>query len=268
MPNSQTPEKKATSFSTKEKDEETLYSYFGARYYMSDISVWLSVDPMADKYPTMSPFMYCAGNPLKYIDPNGMEWDPSELTTEQQESWRKSMDYACKTSPAFKKMFEHLENSETVYKVNIGETQDNAPAQFNSNTNTLTYRDAESFLTSNAYIEEIFHAYQTDNNSLYDRNKEFNYEFEAKIAKLLIQYQGFGFAITPGTEKMVEFMEKEYGLFNVPSCEEINSNNFQSNYMLNAESYRQYNESNNIGNSHYRKKTDQFPQSIILLFCK
>ena len=40
-------------FSGKEKDVETGYSYFGARYYNSDLSVWLSVDPMADKYPTV-----------------------------------------------------------------------------------------------------------------------------------------------------------------------------------------------------------------------
>jgi len=58
-------------FSGKEKDEETSYSYFGARYYMSDVSVWLSVDPMRDKYPSMSPFMYCAGNPVVLKDPNG-----------------------------------------------------------------------------------------------------------------------------------------------------------------------------------------------------
>ena len=60
-------------FSGKEKDEETSYSYFGARYYMSDVSVWLSVDPMKDKYPNMSPYMYCAGNPVKFVDPNGEE---------------------------------------------------------------------------------------------------------------------------------------------------------------------------------------------------
>jgi hypothetical protein len=30
------------------------YSYFGARYYDSDLSVWLSVDPLADKYPHLS----------------------------------------------------------------------------------------------------------------------------------------------------------------------------------------------------------------------
>ena len=34
------------TFSAKEKDTETGLSYFGARYYSSDLSIWLSVDPM------------------------------------------------------------------------------------------------------------------------------------------------------------------------------------------------------------------------------
>jgi len=47
------------------------------RYYDSDLSVWLSVVPiaigtLADKYPSMSPFMYTLGNPVMLIDPNGM----------------------------------------------------------------------------------------------------------------------------------------------------------------------------------------------------
>ncbi len=60
------------TFSGKEKDVETGYSYFGARYYDSDLSIWLSVDPLADKYPSMSPFMYTAGNPVMLVDPDGM----------------------------------------------------------------------------------------------------------------------------------------------------------------------------------------------------
>jgi RHS repeat-associated protein len=61
------------TFSAKERDLETGYSYFGARYYDADISIWLSVDPMADKYPSMSAYMYCAGNPVKLIDPDGRD---------------------------------------------------------------------------------------------------------------------------------------------------------------------------------------------------
>ena len=48
------------------------YLYFGARYYDSDVSVWLSVDPLARKYPSTSPFMYVRGNPVILVDPTGM----------------------------------------------------------------------------------------------------------------------------------------------------------------------------------------------------
>ena len=61
------------TFSAKEKDTETGYSYFGSRYYSSDLSIWLSVDPMSDKYPSLSPYVYCADNPVKLVDPNGEE---------------------------------------------------------------------------------------------------------------------------------------------------------------------------------------------------
>ena len=63
------------TFSAKEKDPETGLSYFGSRYYSSDLSVWLSVDPMSDKYPSMSPYVYCADNPVKLVDPNGEEYE-------------------------------------------------------------------------------------------------------------------------------------------------------------------------------------------------
>ena len=61
------------TFSAKERDFETGLSYFGSRYYSSDLSIWLSVDPMSDKYPSLSPYVYCADNPVKLVDPNGEE---------------------------------------------------------------------------------------------------------------------------------------------------------------------------------------------------
>ncbi len=35
--------------------------------------LWLSVDPLADKYPNISSYAYCAWNPVKYIDEYGLE---------------------------------------------------------------------------------------------------------------------------------------------------------------------------------------------------
>ena len=65
-------------FTGKERDEETGYGYFGARYMDHELmTMWLSVDPMADKYPNISPYAYCAWNPVKLVDPDGREFDPA-----------------------------------------------------------------------------------------------------------------------------------------------------------------------------------------------
>ena len=48
-----------------------LYIY----YYTDQLSIWLSVDPLADKYPHLSPYAYCSDNPIMRIDPDGMADD-------------------------------------------------------------------------------------------------------------------------------------------------------------------------------------------------
>lgn len=60
----------------KEKDYESGFHYYGARYYWSEVlSGWLSVDPMMDKYPNISPYNYCVWNPVKLVDPDGQDGD-------------------------------------------------------------------------------------------------------------------------------------------------------------------------------------------------
>ena len=84
------PPAESHTFSAKEKDSETGLSYFGARYYSSDLSIWLSVDPMSDKYPSLSPYVYCADNPVKLVGPDGEDvWitgDEWELAFKQLKS--------------------------------------------------------------------------------------------------------------------------------------------------------------------------------------
>lgn len=59
-------------FSGKERDVETGYDFFGARYYSSIFGHFTSPDPLADKYLYISPYTYCNWNPVKYVDPDGM----------------------------------------------------------------------------------------------------------------------------------------------------------------------------------------------------
>ncbi|MCZ8296185.1 RHS repeat-associated core domain-containing protein [Flavobacterium sp.] len=60
-------------FNGKELDEETGLYYYGARYYDPKVSIWLSVDPKAEKYPSYSPYNYCLNNPILFIDPDGQD---------------------------------------------------------------------------------------------------------------------------------------------------------------------------------------------------
>ena len=58
------------TFTGKERDIETGYYYFGARFDNVDLG-FMSVDPMSDKYPSISPYAYCAWNPIILLDTNG-----------------------------------------------------------------------------------------------------------------------------------------------------------------------------------------------------
>ena len=70
-------------FTGKERNAETGYGYFahqarGAHHGARDMdheftTMWLSVDPMSDKCPSVSPYAYCAWNPMKLVDPDGRE---------------------------------------------------------------------------------------------------------------------------------------------------------------------------------------------------
>ena len=83
-------------FNGKEKDYESGFHYYGARYYWGEVLTgWLSVDPLADKYPHISPYNYCMENPIKVIDPMGMDTiNPSDPSKPES----KQLSKACKSS--------------------------------------------------------------------------------------------------------------------------------------------------------------------------
>ena len=47
----------------------------GARFYDSDVARFLSLDPAAMEYPSLSDYNYVAGNPVMFIDPDGKRID-------------------------------------------------------------------------------------------------------------------------------------------------------------------------------------------------
>ena len=77
-------------FNAKEFDEETGMYYYGARYYEPRLSLWMSCDPMQEKYPSISAYTYTNGNPIVFVDIMGLY--PKHLLQLHKTSWWKS-DY-------------------------------------------------------------------------------------------------------------------------------------------------------------------------------
>ena len=46
---------------------------YGARFYDPILTRWTTQDPLAEKYASTSPYVYCMGNPVRLVDPNGMK---------------------------------------------------------------------------------------------------------------------------------------------------------------------------------------------------
>ena len=45
---------------------------FGARMYSPSNMRWMTMDPLAEKYYSISPYVYCLCSPLLYVDPDGL----------------------------------------------------------------------------------------------------------------------------------------------------------------------------------------------------
>ncbi|MBR5955526.1 MAG: RHS repeat-associated core domain-containing protein [Bacteroidales bacterium] len=49
---------------------------FGARMYSPSNMRWMTMDPLCEKYYHISPYVYCFGNPIRFVDPDGRDgWD-------------------------------------------------------------------------------------------------------------------------------------------------------------------------------------------------
>ncbi|MEQ8626122.1 DUF6443 domain-containing protein [Ekhidna sp.] len=69
--NSEGTPKQRFLFNGKEHQDNTGWFDFGARMYNPEIGRWHNIDPLAEKYFTLSPYSYVANNPVNAIDPDG-----------------------------------------------------------------------------------------------------------------------------------------------------------------------------------------------------
>ena len=115
-------------FNAKEFDAETGNYYYHSRYYDPKWSLFLGVDEHYFNYPSFSPYVYTAHNPINLTDPDGRDWrdkdgnlvydvekgDYTEFATEQD---RKFGENLRNSGESGEKQFKYLTESKHQTKV-------------------------------------------------------------------------------------------------------------------------------------------------------
>jgi RHS repeat-associated protein len=147
-------------FNGKELDDETGLYYYGARYYDPVTNVWASVDQMADKYPHMSPFVYCFNNPIRFNDPTGMDGDDPQVHQIKKGETLYSI------SKKYGTTVENLQNLNNIkgtliiagktLKVPGTSTAKNNTQKANNGTSTSTSNNTTQTTNSSSLIMDLF----------------------------------------------------------------------------------------------------------------
>lgn len=156
-------------FTGKERDEESGYDYFSARYLWQIVGHWLSVDPLADKYLWISPYAYAAWNPIKFVDPDGrIVVFASGTTNDQKNLFNRAVDYL--NSNGCGNRYAQLEDSKYTYTIII---DDSGISQFvgkDRNNPVIHWNPEKGIETNNGTVispstvldHEMDHAVQFD----------------------------------------------------------------------------------------------------------
>ncbi len=114
----------------EQRDEETGYGYFGARYMDHELlTSFISVDRYASKYPSISPYAYCAWNPIKLIDPSGDTCKPA--SDAETKYIMQLLDPENKNySKAFSDVYQDLDNAEYIYVFESWSGDESADGRF------------------------------------------------------------------------------------------------------------------------------------------
>lgn len=132
-------------------------------------ATWLSVDPLSDKYPHISPYAYCGNNPVKFVDPDGKKvFFAKNVSISFKNDFRIAVEYM--NQHKISDMLYQLEKSQNVYYIAEGEQLKSS--RYYPKTRTITWSSRTGYITDILYemspVEvlnhEIDHALQHDLN--------------------------------------------------------------------------------------------------------
>ena len=256
-----------------------LYDFI-ARQYDPILCRFTSPDPLNGKYPQLSPYLYCAANPINITDPTGLIFIKRNMTEKEKAEFQQlaNEEYLEGNVPELYFLYNLIANAPEVFIVDYVDEITDENGDPISMQLQLSYENNEVIRTLQISsstppalfntLEDMFHCYQQSNISKY--GDVHNLEYEAKLfANLVLKGNGIlathDFPYFTDILTLLGLNELNFGY--KPGFKEIlNCLLFYQAYEHGVNLFIDYNTKNNTGNDEYKAISKSPPYSLLKFY--